>query len=171
MTLSPSVCCGFTSSFKQLSGISLFFPTWKSTAYLVLFFSHGWWRSVLLSHQISFSFFLFHVVFAVQCSSQLVVLAPVPWFLSFLAMWVHLVLTVFLCHRRIDVSPRAFKKHSQLFEAVKSSEDGTYKVTENFAVWSMLEKQTAENEWASQMPLDCTLFKACGFPWREMHKV
>ncbi|XP_037641556.1 thyroid hormone receptor-associated protein 3 isoform X2 [Sebastes umbrosus] len=30
-------------------------------------------------------------------------------------------------HRRIDVSPRAFKKHSQLFEAVKSSEDGTYK--------------------------------------------
>ncbi|XP_059194531.1 thyroid hormone receptor-associated protein 3 isoform X2 [Centropristis striata] len=30
-------------------------------------------------------------------------------------------------HRRIDVSPRAFKKHSQLFEAMKSSEDGTYK--------------------------------------------
>lgn len=37
-------------------------------------------------------------------------------------------------HRRIDVSPRAFKKHSQLFEAMKSSEDGTYKVTEHFAV-------------------------------------
>lgn len=46
----------------------------------------------------------------------------------------HLVLTVFLSHRRIDVSPRAFKKHSQLFEAMKSSEDGTYKVTEHFAV-------------------------------------
>nr|XP_046255475.1 thyroid hormone receptor-associated protein 3 isoform X2 [Scatophagus argus] len=30
-------------------------------------------------------------------------------------------------HRRIDVSPRAFKKHSQLFEAMKSSEDGTHK--------------------------------------------
>uniref|UniRef100_H2TQP2 Thyroid hormone receptor associated protein 3 n=1 Tax=Takifugu rubripes TaxID=31033 RepID=H2TQP2_TAKRU len=30
-------------------------------------------------------------------------------------------------HRRIDVSPRAFKKHSQLFEAVKSSEDDPYK--------------------------------------------
>ncbi|XP_034554628.1 thyroid hormone receptor-associated protein 3 isoform X2 [Notolabrus celidotus] len=30
-------------------------------------------------------------------------------------------------HRRIDVSPRAFKKHSQVFEAMKSSEDGTYK--------------------------------------------
>ncbi|TNN89097.1 Thyroid hormone receptor-associated protein 3 [Liparis tanakae] len=30
-------------------------------------------------------------------------------------------------HRRIDVSPSAFKKHSQLFEAMKSSEDGTYK--------------------------------------------
>ncbi|KAE8289078.1 Thyroid hormone receptor-associated protein 3 BCLAF1 and THRAP3 family member 2 [Larimichthys crocea] len=30
-------------------------------------------------------------------------------------------------HRRIDVSPRAFKKHSQLFEAMKSSEDGSYK--------------------------------------------
>ncbi|XP_068180115.1 thyroid hormone receptor-associated protein 3 isoform X2 [Antennarius striatus] len=30
-------------------------------------------------------------------------------------------------HRRIDVSPRAFKKHAQLFEAMKSSEDGTYK--------------------------------------------
>lgn len=39
-----------------------------------------------------------------------------------------------LFHRRIDVSPRAFKKHSQLFEAMKSSEDGTYKVTEHFAV-------------------------------------
>ncbi|XP_067457023.1 thyroid hormone receptor-associated protein 3 isoform X2 [Thunnus thynnus] len=30
-------------------------------------------------------------------------------------------------HRRIDVSPSAFKKHSQLFEAMKSSEEGTYK--------------------------------------------
>ncbi|XP_060906130.1 thyroid hormone receptor-associated protein 3 isoform X2 [Labrus mixtus] len=30
-------------------------------------------------------------------------------------------------HRRIDVSPRAFKKHSQVFEAMKSSEEGTYK--------------------------------------------
>ncbi|KAM7421274.1 hypothetical protein PAMA_015429 [Pampus argenteus] len=30
-------------------------------------------------------------------------------------------------HRRIDVSPSAFQKHSQLFEATKSSEDGTYK--------------------------------------------
>lgn len=37
-------------------------------------------------------------------------------------------------HRRIDVSPSAFKKHSQLFEAMKSSEDGTYKVTQHFAV-------------------------------------
>uniref|UniRef100_A0A674MWM7 Thyroid hormone receptor associated protein 3 n=1 Tax=Takifugu rubripes TaxID=31033 RepID=A0A674MWM7_TAKRU len=36
-------------------------------------------------------------------------------------------------HRRIDVSPRAFKKHSQLFEAVKSSEDDPYKVTERSA--------------------------------------
>lgn len=88
----------------------------------------------MLSHQIFFSFFLFYVVFTVQCSSQLVALAPVPCFLSILAMWVYLVLTLFLCHRRIDVSPRAFKKHSQLFEAVKSSEEGTYKVTEHFAV-------------------------------------
>ncbi|XP_047455561.1 thyroid hormone receptor-associated protein 3 isoform X2 [Mugil cephalus] len=30
-------------------------------------------------------------------------------------------------HRRIDVSPSAFKKHSQLFEAMKSTEDGTFK--------------------------------------------
>uniref|UniRef100_A0A3Q3LBE1 Thyroid hormone receptor associated protein 3a n=1 Tax=Mastacembelus armatus TaxID=205130 RepID=A0A3Q3LBE1_9TELE len=30
-------------------------------------------------------------------------------------------------HRRIDVSPSAFKKHSLLFEAMKSSEDGTHK--------------------------------------------
>ncbi|XP_029360669.1 thyroid hormone receptor-associated protein 3 isoform X2 [Echeneis naucrates] len=30
-------------------------------------------------------------------------------------------------HRRIDVSTSAFKKHSQLFEAMKSSEDGTFK--------------------------------------------
>ncbi|KAM8870977.1 thyroid hormone receptor-associated protein 3 isoform 2-T2 [Spinachia spinachia] len=30
-------------------------------------------------------------------------------------------------HRRIDVSPRAFQKHSQVFEAMKNSEDGTYK--------------------------------------------
>lgn len=30
-------------------------------------------------------------------------------------------------HRRIDLSPSAFKKHPQLFEAMKSSEDGTYK--------------------------------------------
>lgn len=73
------------------------------------------------------------------------------------------VLTVFLSHRRIDVSPRAFKKHSQLFEAMKSSEDGTYKVTEHFAVWSMLEKQTTASEWASQMPLDCALLKPVAF--------
>lgn len=45
-----------------------------------------------------------------------------------------LCLTLFLCRRRIDVSPRAFKKHSQLFEAVKSSEDDAYKVTERSAV-------------------------------------
>lgn len=30
-------------------------------------------------------------------------------------------------HRRIDVSPSAFKKHSQLFEGTKSSGDGSYK--------------------------------------------
>nr|XP_015805562.2 thyroid hormone receptor-associated protein 3 isoform X2 [Nothobranchius furzeri] len=30
-------------------------------------------------------------------------------------------------HRRIDVSPSAFKKHPQLFEAMKNSEDGTFK--------------------------------------------
>lgn len=36
--------------------------------------------------------------------------------------------------RIIDVSPSAFRKHPQLFEAMKSSEDGTYKVTEHFAV-------------------------------------
>ncbi|KAM4567972.1 thyroid hormone receptor-associated protein 3 isoform 2-T2 [Fundulus diaphanus] len=30
-------------------------------------------------------------------------------------------------HRRIDVSPSAFKKHPQLFESMKSSEDGSYK--------------------------------------------
>ncbi|KAJ3597966.1 hypothetical protein NHX12_001481, partial [Muraenolepis orangiensis] len=30
-------------------------------------------------------------------------------------------------HRRIDVSPSAFKKHSHLFEAMKSSEEGSYK--------------------------------------------
>ncbi|CAG6014705.1 unnamed protein product [Menidia menidia] len=30
-------------------------------------------------------------------------------------------------HRRIDVSPSAFKKHPQLYEAMKSSEDGLYK--------------------------------------------
>lgn len=53
---------------------------------------------------------------------------PVPYAFNYL------VLNVFLSHRRIDVSPRAFKKHSQLFEAMKSSEDGTYKVTEHFAV-------------------------------------
>lgn len=45
-----------------------------------------------------------------------------------------LALTVFLSHRRIDVSTSAFKKHSQLFEAMKSTEEGTYKVTEHFAV-------------------------------------
>ncbi|XP_061676994.1 thyroid hormone receptor-associated protein 3 isoform X2 [Syngnathoides biaculeatus] len=33
-------------------------------------------------------------------------------------------------HRRIDVSPSAFKKHSQVFEAMKSSEDGTNKDVE-----------------------------------------
>lgn len=46
----------------------------------------------------------------------------------------YLTLTVFLSRRRIDVSPSAFRKHPQLFEAMKSSEDGTYKVTEHFAV-------------------------------------
>lgn len=45
---------------------------------------------------------------------------------------IDLVLTAFPSYRRIDISPSAFKKHSQLFEAMKSSEDGTYKVTEHF---------------------------------------
>lgn len=76
-------------------------------------------------------------------------------------------LTLFLCHRRIDVSPRAFKKHSQLFEAVKSSEDDAYKVTERSAVWSLLEA----HEWPNQRPLDYILFKASGFPWREVQNV
>lgn len=80
-----------------------------------------------------FSFFLFYVVCAVHVAHSLSFwhlcrVVPVP------CVFNYLVLTVFLSHRRIDVSPRAFKKHSQLFEAMKSSEDGTYKVTEHFAV-------------------------------------
>lgn len=152
MTLSPSVCCGFTSSFNKLSGISLFFPTWKSTNFLGLF--------VLMLGGGQFCFFSANLsVFFPHCfcssTEHTVVLAPVH--VSFFCYYV--VFTVFLCHRIIDVSPRAFKKHSQVFEAMKSSEDGTYKVTEHFAVWSMLEKQTAANEWESQMPLDWALLK------------
>lgn len=85
-------------------------------------------------------------------------------------LWSHFcatfILTVFLCHRRIDVSPRAFKKHSQLFEAMKSSEDDAYKVTEHSAVWSMLEA----HKWPSQRPLDCILLKVCGFPLKRGSK-
>lgn len=67
--------------------------------------------------------------------------------------------------RRIDVSPRAFKKHAQLFEAVKNSEDGTYKVTEYFGEWSMLER--TNSEWVSQCLLDCPLLTRVGVPRRE----
>lgn len=55
-------------------------------------------------------------------------------FLAHIFNLIAFFLTVFVFHRRIDVSPSAFKKHSQLFEAMKSSEEGTYKVTEYFAV-------------------------------------
>lgn len=76
------------------------------------------------------------------------------------------VSTVFLCHRRIDVSPRAFKKHSQLFEAMKSSEDDAYKVTEHSAVWSMLEA----HEWPSQRPLELHFVKSLWFSLKRGSK-
>lgn len=67
--------------------------------------------------------------------------------------------------RRIDVSPRAFKKHAQLFEAVKNSEDGTYKVTEHFAESSLSDR--TKSEWVSQCLLDCPLLMRVGVPQRE----
>lgn len=74
-----------------------------------------------------------------------------------------------LSHRRIDLSPSAFKKHPQLFEAMKSSEDGTYKVTEHFAVWDLLEKRQQTSKQARCLyrlhPL-----KAPGFPWGKWKK-
>lgn len=105
--------------------------------------------------------FLILLGFCCLCScrcSQLIALAPVFCSVFLFCAYNNFVL---LCLRRIDVSPRAFKKHSQLFEAVKNSEDGTYKVTEHFAEWSILEKQTA-NEWARCL-LDCTLLKLVAF--------
>lgn len=78
-------------------------------------YSHACWRSGLFSLQ------------RLPCGPRFV------WHLQsdFCAIF---ILTVFLCRRRIDVSPRAFKKHSQLFEAMKSSEEDAYKVTEHSAV-------------------------------------
>lgn len=39
--------------------------------------------------------------------------------------------TFLLCHRRIDVSPSAFKRHSHLFEDM---EEASYKVTSPFEI-------------------------------------
>lgn len=144
------------TAFRYFSHLSYL----KSTIYLGLF--------VLMLGGGQFYFPTnFSLLFSVLCClcspvKLTVVLAPAPSF-SVKCAFNHLVLTVSLFRRRIDVSPRAFMKHSQLFEAMKSSEDGTYKVTEHFAVWSMLERQTTANQCASQMPLDCTPLKPVAF--------
>lgn len=155
MTLSPSVCCGFTSSFNSFQVfLSPFLPENQQTILAYLF---------SCSVEVSFIFppvFLFFFCFML-CLLFNVSHMFVFWHLYYLNCF--FFLTVFLSHRRIDVSPSAFKKHSQLFEAMKSSEEGTYKVTEYFAVWSMLEKQTTANQSASQMPLDCALLKPVAF--------
>lgn len=75
--------------------------------------------------------FLFSSVFVVFAVA--VAHSRLLWCLCFALVFCACNNFVLLCLRRIDVSPRAFKKHSQLFEAVKNSEDGTYKVTEHFA--------------------------------------
>lgn len=49
---------------------------------------------------------------------------------------------------------------------MKSSEDGTYKVTEHFAVWHMLERRESKPDVFRLHP-----FKACDISWKEMVKV
>lgn len=162
MTLSPSVCCGFTSSFNSFQVfLSPFLPENQQTILAYLF---------SCSVEVSF---IFPPVFLLFFCFMLCLLFSVchSLFSSYTCtILILFFLIVFLSCRRIDVSPSAFKKHSQLFEAMKSSEEGTYKVTEYFAVWSMLEKQTTAIQWASQMPLDCALLKPVAFLERRCSK-
>lgn len=46
-------------------------------------------------------------------------------------------------HRRIDVSPSAFMRHSFLFDELKGSGESSSKVTENFEICHVLEKNAA----------------------------
>lgn len=50
-------------------------------------------------------------------------------------------------HRRIDVSPSAFKRHSLLFDEMKSTMENSFKVTKNFEIWRILEKNAAQVMW------------------------
>lgn len=50
----------------------------------------------------------------------------------FLFSFVNILFCMFF-HRRIDVSPSAFKKHSHLFE---DFEESSYKVTQRFQIWN-----------------------------------
>lgn len=121
---------------------------------LALFFGSGawWWSGIVFFSPMLFYFSSFLSLLSLQLQSPVAdgwrVLTPV-----LCSGFVTRTRNDFLLSsslRRIDVSPRAFKKHAQLFDAVKNSEDGTYKVTEHFAEWSMSDR--TNSEWVSHMP-------------------
>lgn len=121
---------------------------------LALFFGSGawWWSGIVFFSPMLFYFSSFLSLLSLQLLSPVAhgwrVLTPV-----LCSGFVTRTRNDFLLSsslRRIDVSPRAFKKHAQLFDAVKNSEDGTYKVTEHFAEWSMSDR--TNSEWVSHMP-------------------
>lgn len=144
--LSPSVCCGFTSSFNSfqvffshLSSLIIYRLSW-------LICSHAWWRSVLFSQQ--FSFFLFCVVFPVRCcwlfvccGTRLVfLLSHLDFFLAGELMFHQVLLRNTLNFlRRWKAQRMALTRWLNIL---------TYEV-----YWN----KTTSNKWESQMPLDCTL--------------
>lgn len=76
---------------------------------------------------------------------------------SFLVHWQTVVCS---CFRRIDVSPSAFKRHSQLFEEM---EEPGYKVTCPFENWRCLEQAKIMTIQSSSYSALCFSFKGCIF--------
>lgn len=143
---STSVCCGLTVS-STASWFS-FYSCALSPCFLVLVLGGGQVLFFFSPMRLYFSSFL-----SLLSLQLLSLTADASWHLSFVLVFVTRTRNEFLLSsslRRIDVSPRAFKKHAQLFDAVKNSEDGTYKVTEHFAEWSMSDR--TNSEWVSHMP-------------------
>ena len=166
MTLSPSVCCGFTASFNSFQVfLSPRLPEHPQTTFTYWFSCFV--ETVLFPHQ---CFFTFCVGLTVLCISRfVVVVAPV------LCMWyyVHLILLFSLCFSLteelmfLQVLLRNTLNCLRRWKAQTMALTRWLNILQNEVCWKNKQQKKRVNEPDA---FRLHSLKACGFPWRKTLK-